>query len=57
MHLRALKQAGLAKRIMFGSGLDLTEWAAGIGRAVGPILEAPFLSAETAPSTKGGLAQ
>jgi predicted TIM-barrel fold metal-dependent hydrolase len=37
-------RAGLGKRLMFGSGLDVTEWAAGIGSKVKPIEEAPFLS-------------
>jgi predicted TIM-barrel fold metal-dependent hydrolase len=44
-YLQALIRAGLGTRVMFGSGLDVTEWAAGIGAAVKPIEEAPFLSA------------
>ena len=35
---------GLAKRLMFGSGLDVTEWAAGIGSIVKAIEDVPFLS-------------
>jgi hypothetical protein len=37
-------RAGLGKRLMFGSGLDVTEWATGIGPMVKSIEEAPFLS-------------
>lgn len=43
-YLRALIRAGLGKRLMFGSGLDLTEWGDGIGSSVKPIQDAPFLS-------------
>lgn len=43
-YLRALMRAGLGKRVMFGSGLDLTDWAAGIGAMVSAIEDAPFLS-------------
>ena len=40
----ALMRAGLDKRLMFGSGLDITEWAAGVGSMVKSIEDAPFLS-------------
>lgn len=43
-YLGALMRAGLGKRLMFGSGLDVTEWAAGIGPMVKSIEEAPLLS-------------
>jgi predicted TIM-barrel fold metal-dependent hydrolase len=43
-YLGALMRAGLGKRLMFGSGLDLTEWAGGIGAMVKSIEDAPFLS-------------
>jgi len=43
-YLGALMRAGLGKRLMFGSGLDVTEWAAGIGSMVKSIEDAPFLS-------------
>ena len=43
-YLGALMRAGLGKRLMFGSGLDITEWAAGIGSMVKSIEDAPFLS-------------
>jgi len=44
-YLGALIRAGLGKRVMFGSGLDLTEWAGGIESMVKSIEDAPFLSA------------
>lgn len=44
-YLAALMRAGLGKRVMFGSGLDVTEWAGGIGAKVRAIEDAPFLSA------------
>ena len=44
-YLGALFRAGLGKRVMFGSGLDLTEWAGGIESMVKSIEDAPFLSA------------
>jgi hypothetical protein len=34
-------RAGLGERLMFGSGLDVTEWAAGIGSMVKSIEDAP----------------
>jgi predicted TIM-barrel fold metal-dependent hydrolase len=43
-YLGALMRAGLGKRVMFGSGLELTEWADGIASRVKPIEDAPFLS-------------
>jgi hypothetical protein len=43
-YLGALMRAGLGKRLMFGSGLDLTGWAGGIGSMVKSIEDAPFLS-------------
>jgi predicted TIM-barrel fold metal-dependent hydrolase len=43
-YLGALMRAGLGKRLMFGSGLDVTEWAAGIGSMVKSIQTARFLS-------------
>ena len=43
-YLGALMRAGLGKRLMFGSGLDVTEWAAGVGLMVKSIDDAPFLS-------------
>ena len=43
-YLGALMRAGLGKRLMFGSGLDVTEWATGIGPMVKSIEDAPFLS-------------
>jgi predicted TIM-barrel fold metal-dependent hydrolase len=43
-YLGALMRAGLGKRLMFGSGLDLTEWAGGIESMVRSIEDAPFLS-------------
>jgi predicted TIM-barrel fold metal-dependent hydrolase len=43
-YLRVLIQAGLGKRLMFGSGLELTQWADGVGAAVRSIAGAPFLS-------------
>jgi predicted TIM-barrel fold metal-dependent hydrolase len=43
-YLRALMEAGLGKRLMFGSGLELMEWADGVGAAVQAIARAPFLS-------------
>lgn len=43
-YLRALMRAGFGRRLMFGSGLESTEWANGIGSVVEPIAAAPFLS-------------
>lgn len=43
-YLGALMRAGLGKRLMFGSGLDLTEWAGGIESRLKWIEDAPFLS-------------
>jgi hypothetical protein len=43
-YLLALMRAGLGKRLMFGSGLDLTEWAGGIQSMMKSIEDAPFLS-------------
>lgn len=43
-YLGALMRAGLGNRLMFGSGLDVTEWAAGIGSMVKSIEDAAFLS-------------
>jgi len=43
-YLGALMRAGLGKRLMFGSGLDLTEWAGGIESRLKSIEDAPFLS-------------
>jgi uncharacterized protein len=37
-------RAGLGKRLMFGSGLDVTAWAAGIVPMLKSIEDAPFLS-------------
>ena len=37
-------RAGLGKRLMFGSGLDVTEWADGIGSRLEAIEDAAFLS-------------
>jgi len=43
-YVGALMRAGLGKRLMFGSGLDLTEWAGGIESRLTAIETAPFLS-------------
>jgi predicted TIM-barrel fold metal-dependent hydrolase len=43
-YLRSLIEAGLGTRLMFGSGLELSEWAGGIQAAVQSIARAPFLS-------------
>jgi uncharacterized protein len=43
-YLRALIEAGLGKRLMFGSGLEVMEWADGVGATVQSIAGAPFLS-------------
>ena len=43
-YLGALMRAGVGKRLMFGSGLDVMEWAAGIGPMVKSVEDAPFLS-------------
>ena len=45
-YLHALVRAGLAKRLMFGSGLSAQEWGAKIGPIVEAIQAAPFLSEE-----------
>src|SRR4051812_32218454 len=42
--LRALIRAGLGKRLMFGSGLEVREWADSIGAAVKALAGAPILS-------------
>jgi hypothetical protein len=43
-YVGALMRAGLGKRLMFGSGLDVADWAGGIGTMVKSIEAAPFLS-------------
>jgi hypothetical protein len=43
-YLGALMRAGLGKRLMFGSGLDVADWASGIGPMVKSIEEASYLT-------------
>jgi predicted TIM-barrel fold metal-dependent hydrolase len=43
-YLRALMRAGLGKRIMFGTGFSVDEWAEKVSGAVLAIEEAPFLT-------------
>ena len=43
-YLSALMRAGLGKRLMFGSGLDVADWAGGIEPMIKSIEDAPFLS-------------